>query len=90
MANRTHCKAGHPLAGDNLVPSRLKVGVRQCRECVRAAAKRCYAKHAEAKSDYARRNRDRINEGVRRRYAADPTRFLEYQRQWKAKRKPAV
>jgi hypothetical protein len=30
---RTHCKNGHPLSGDNLVPSYLKDGVRLCLIC---------------------------------------------------------
>ena len=31
--NKTHCKQGHPLQGANLVPSKLKVGARECRAC---------------------------------------------------------
>lgn len=29
----THCPAGHPLSGDNLVPSSLRAGWRKCRAC---------------------------------------------------------
>ena len=42
-AKRTHCSAGHPLAGDNLVPSMLKRGRRYCRICWNA---RCRARRA--------------------------------------------
>lgn len=87
MANRTHCKRGHPLTTDNLVPSRLKKGVRQCRTCVHLSARTSYMKNKEKKRAYAATNRERINAGQRRRYAADPERFIDYQREWKAKRK---
>lgn len=32
-AAKTHCKNGHPLAGDNLIPANLKQGRRGCRTC---------------------------------------------------------
>lgn len=32
---RTHCPAGHALVGDNLVPSKLRRGIRGCLECDR-------------------------------------------------------
>jgi hypothetical protein len=38
MANKsrqTHCKRGHELAGDNLLPHKLKIGRRCCKECQR-------------------------------------------------------
>lgn len=31
---QTHCKRGHLLAGDNLLPCSLKLGKRRCRACV--------------------------------------------------------
>lgn len=34
-AARTHCPEGHPLAGDNLLPSKLKLGWRVCLTCHR-------------------------------------------------------
>lgn len=34
-AARTHCPKGHPLDGDNLVPSQLKLGQRSCLTCQR-------------------------------------------------------
>lgn len=34
-AAKTHCPKGHPLAGDNLVPSQLKLGQRSCLTCCR-------------------------------------------------------
>jgi hypothetical protein len=40
MRNRTHCKNGHPLEGDNLVANRKKVGLRLCRICNLARTKR--------------------------------------------------
>lgn len=33
MQNKTHCKRGHPLSGDNLSPARLKAGKRICKQC---------------------------------------------------------
>ena len=37
---KTHCPAGHPLTGDNLIPSQLKRGWRQCLECDRERKKK--------------------------------------------------
>lgn len=39
-ARKTHCPRGHVLAGDNLVPSQLKYGYRQCAICARAYIRR--------------------------------------------------
>lgn len=36
---KTECVAGHPLEGDNLVPSALADGRRACRECSRQRAR---------------------------------------------------
>ena len=48
MKNRTHCKQGHPLSGENLAqekPSESQPnGRRRCRTCARAAALRSYYK----------------------------------------------
>jgi hypothetical protein len=30
---KTHCPKGHPLSGDNLLTSKLKIGKRECRTC---------------------------------------------------------
>lgn len=38
-AAKTHCPKGHPLAGDNLVPSKLKLGWRSCLTCKRENAR---------------------------------------------------
>lgn len=38
-AAKTHCRAGHPLEGDNLVPSRLARGKRSCLTCDRDNAR---------------------------------------------------
>ena len=35
-SNKKHCRRGHPLAAPNLVPSKLKVGARECLACNRA------------------------------------------------------
>lgn len=35
-AARTHCAKGHELSGTNLVPSKLRRGVRECRTCCTA------------------------------------------------------
>src|SRR5690606_21756109 len=32
--HKTHCKYGHELSGDNLLPSALRRGHRQCRTCM--------------------------------------------------------
>lgn len=51
MANRTHCKQGHPLSGENLAqvkPSKSHPnGQRRCRTCARASARRSYRKKKE-------------------------------------------
>ena len=39
-ARKTHCPYGHPLTGNNLVPSLLKVGGRTCLICSRSRATR--------------------------------------------------
>ena len=33
QAHRTHCKRGHELSGDNLLPHKLKKGLRACKAC---------------------------------------------------------
>jgi hypothetical protein len=33
QAAKTHCKRGHPLSGDNLLPNKLKKGSRACKTC---------------------------------------------------------
>lgn len=33
MVAMTHCKRGHPLFGENLVPERKRKGLRLCRQC---------------------------------------------------------
>lgn len=35
-AQKTHCKRGHELAGANLKPSKLRLGIRECRLCANA------------------------------------------------------
>jgi hypothetical protein len=39
-ALKTHCKAGHLLAGDNLIPANLKQGFRACLACHRARTRK--------------------------------------------------
>lgn len=39
-AAKTHCPRGHELVGDNLVPSRLKRGQRECLICSRESSRR--------------------------------------------------
>lgn len=43
---KTHCVHGHLLAGDNLVPSSLKAGVRRCRQCTRLTKQRYAARRS--------------------------------------------
>lgn len=43
-AQKTHCKRGHPLSGDNLVPRFAKQGVRQCLTCFRERGRDVAAK----------------------------------------------
>lgn len=35
QANKTHCPQGHRLSGDNLLPTKLRQGIRQCLTCTR-------------------------------------------------------
>lgn len=41
-ATKTHCVAGHPLAGDNLIVKKRRNGrtIRNCRECANAQRRR--------------------------------------------------
>lgn len=43
-AQKTHCKHGHPLTVDNLVPSVLARGHRKCATCNRAEKRRWYCR----------------------------------------------
>jgi hypothetical protein len=44
---KTHCKNGHPLEGDNLIPYFAAVGQRQCNTCNTASSARYYARNRE-------------------------------------------
>jgi len=44
LPRATHCKRGHPFAGDNLLVA--KDGTRECRTCRRAQAREWYRKQA--------------------------------------------
>lgn len=46
-AAKTHCVKGHPLAGDNLIPGKLKIGKRECRACD-AERQRIYGRRQRA------------------------------------------
>lgn len=43
-AAKTHCPKGHPLSGDNLVPSKQKLGERNCLTCNREYHRAHYAR----------------------------------------------
>jgi hypothetical protein len=43
QAQQTHCKNGHLLEGNNLLPADLLRGKRQCRECNKERGRRRYA-----------------------------------------------
>lgn len=45
-ANKTHCKNGHPLSGDNIWINK-RTGQRQCKECHKIVANRWYAKRSK-------------------------------------------
>jgi len=67
-ARKTHCPRGHPLTGDNLMPSMLKVGVRSCKRCGLAAARRRRQQNLETararEREYARAYRRRRREAA--------------------------
>ena len=46
QAAKTHCKHGHEFTPDNLVPSKLQRGIRECKRCRR---------RSESRRDKARR-----------------------------------
>lgn len=54
--NKTHCKRGHPLSGDNLSPSRLKAGKRICKTCANLRFKAYRERQGEAYRAYNRGN----------------------------------
>lgn len=60
----THCAAGHELSGDNLLPSGLKRGYRQCRICRNAQSAAWRAANPEkfraAVASYKERHADEI------------------------------
>lgn len=47
--NKKHCKRGHPLVAPNLVPSKLKVGGRDCLACNKARSYVNYHKELKPK-----------------------------------------
>ena len=49
--NKTHCPRNHPLSGNNLVPSKLKRGARECLACARAQSR--IWRHPELKDSRA-------------------------------------
>ena len=49
--NKSHCPRNHPLSGNNLVPSKLKSGARECLACSRAQSYLC--RHPELKESRA-------------------------------------
>ena len=54
IAHRTNiCLNGHPLEGENVYDDST-TGRRRCRTCLNAKTRRSYAKHAEARREYAR------------------------------------
>lgn len=55
-ARKTHCPAGHPLEGDNLLQTRLRRGQRVCRTCHNA-------------HPITQEQRERWNANARRKYA---------------------
>ncbi len=74
VGNRTHCKRGHPLSGDNLSPAMLRRGIRRCKACValkmreaRAADPDHRAKNAAAMREWREKNRDKWNDYQRER-----------------------
>ena len=49
--SKTHCPQGHPLAGDNLLPSKLKIGKRECRLCHNQRSRIYKQRRREAQRD---------------------------------------
>ncbi len=57
QVNKTHCPAGHPYAGENLVIA--KSGQRVCRQCARAHSRSVYWKnHVRQRGPYRNRIED--------------------------------
>ncbi len=56
---KTHCPKGHPLSGDNLVPSKLKQGCRNCLSCSREKSRKYYLEHKEEVVKYQKEWRAR-------------------------------
>ena len=50
-AAKTHCPAGHPLSGENLIKSQLARGHRDCRTCANAQALARYYANKSARQD---------------------------------------
>jgi hypothetical protein len=48
-ARKTHCYRGHPLSGENLIPSAIKLGWRRCKECHKLINANQFAKRKAAK-----------------------------------------
>lgn len=46
-AAKTHCVRGHELAGNNLLPHKLRLGIRACKTCNSAQVKRWAKKKVE-------------------------------------------
>jgi hypothetical protein len=53
---KTHCPQGHELTGDNLIPSRLAKGWRECWTCDRARDKSKYAWRRPSRSKKGKSN----------------------------------
>ena len=53
---KTHCPKGHPLSGDNLLNSKLKIGKRECKTCHLERSKRYKAEKRRQKREAANVN----------------------------------
>ena len=54
MLNKTHCKRGHPLSGDNLSAPRLESGRRFCKQCGAIRQAQYRSKNPEETRSYQR------------------------------------
>ena len=69
-SKKTHCPQGHPLIKGNLIPNKLKQGVRRCLTCARIQRRASMRKiRSEGRDSYYSRNKTKVNARRRARYA---------------------
>lgn len=79
-SRKTHCPRGHPLVGDNLVPSQLRAGKRTCAICSRETIRQWAQDHPDRVREKAVRSYHKCRpnwtpERIERKRAADRARY---------------